>query len=129
LVSSDSSVILSQCKLLDINLMLHKVDGSLCRLNICPSSLNGSVSGRASKYSWLAGGRDCSCGFQHDRCGAAKEMEPAVGGGDLLIGLGAGAQAFTISDSLRKPLSFNIGWAIRARVSASTRSGERQPSS
>jgi hypothetical protein len=54
----------------------------------------GSVSARASKYSWLDEGHDFSSGFQHpqDRCGAAKEVEPAVGGGDLLIGSGAGTE-------------------------------------
>ena len=35
--------------------------------------------------------------FQHtqNRCGAAKEMEPAVFGGDLLIGSGAGTEEVT----------------------------------
>jgi len=54
----------------------------------------GSVSARARKYSWLNEGRDFSGGFQHsqNRCGAAKEVEPAVVGGDLLIGSGAGTE-------------------------------------
>jgi hypothetical protein len=54
----------------------------------------GSVSARASKYSWLDEGRDFSGGLQHpqNRCGAAKEVEPAVIGGDLLIGSGAGTE-------------------------------------
>jgi hypothetical protein len=39
----------------------------------------GSVSARASKYSWLDEGRDFSGGFQHtqNRCGAAKEEDRA----------------------------------------------------
>jgi hypothetical protein len=46
----------------------------------------GSVSARASKYSWLDEGRDFSGGLQHhqNRCGAAKEVEPAIVGGDWL---------------------------------------------
>jgi hypothetical protein len=57
----------------------------------------GSVSAPASKYSWLNEGRDFSGGFQHsqNRCGAAKEVEPAVVGGDLLIGSGAGTEKVT----------------------------------
>ena len=57
----------------------------------------GSVSARASKYSWLDEGRDFSGSFQHsqDCCGAAKEVEPAVVGGDLLIGSGAGTEEVT----------------------------------
>ena len=50
---------------------------------------------RASKYSCRPDeGRDFSGGLQHpqDRCGAAKEVEPAVVGGDLLIGSGAGTE-------------------------------------
>jgi hypothetical protein len=56
----------------------------------------GSVSARASKYSWLNEGGDFS-GFQHsqNRCGAAKEVEPAVVGGDLLIGTGTGTEKVT----------------------------------
>src|ERR1700750_2432209 len=57
-----------------------------------------SVSGRASKYSWLNEGRDFSGGFQHTQknlCGAAKEVEPAVVGGDLPIGSGAGTEKVT----------------------------------
>src|ERR1700687_3947206 len=56
------------------------------------SWLAGSVSARASKYSWLDEGRDLSGCFQHtqNRCGAAKEVEPAVVGGDVLIGSGSG---------------------------------------
>jgi len=52
------------------------------------------LSTRVSKYSWLNEGRDFSGGFQHsqNRCGAAKEVEPAVVGGDLLIGSGAGTE-------------------------------------
>jgi hypothetical protein len=58
------------------------------------ASVMGSVSARASKYSWLNEGRDFSGGLQHpqNRCGAAKEVEPAVVGGDLLIGSGAGTE-------------------------------------
>ncbi len=56
----------------------------------------GSVSGRASKYSRFDEGEifRFSGGFQdtQDRCGAAKEVEPAVVGGDLLIGFGAGTE-------------------------------------
>jgi hypothetical protein len=50
----------------------------------------GSVSAGASKYSWFDEGRDFSGGFQHtqDCCGAAKEVERTVVGGDLLIGSG-----------------------------------------
>jgi hypothetical protein len=38
-----------------------------------------------------------SSGFQYSqhRCGAAKEVEPAVVGGDLLIGSGAGTEKVT----------------------------------
>src|SRR3984957_9952518 len=41
----------------------------------------GSVGARASKYGWPDEGRDFSGGLQHsqNRCGAAKEVEPAVG--------------------------------------------------
>jgi hypothetical protein len=55
-------------------------------------SMSGSVSARASKYNWPDEGRDFSSGFQHcqNRSGAVKEVEPAVVGGDLLIGSGAG---------------------------------------
>jgi hypothetical protein len=44
----------------------------------------GSVSARASKYSWLDGVRDSSGGFQHtqNRCVTVKEVEPAVVDGD-----------------------------------------------
>jgi hypothetical protein len=54
----------------------------------------GSVSARANKYSWPDEGRDFSGGLKHpqDRCGAAKEVEPAVVGGDWLIGSGAGTE-------------------------------------
>jgi hypothetical protein len=57
----------------------------------------GSVSARASRYSWLDEGRDFSGGLQHhqNRCGAAKEVEPAVVGGDWLIGSGAGTEKVT----------------------------------
>jgi hypothetical protein len=58
------------------------------------AGLLGSVSARARKYSWLNEGRDFSGGFQN-RCGAAKEVEPAVVGGDLLIGSGAGTEKVT----------------------------------
>jgi hypothetical protein len=46
---------------------------------------------------WLDEGRGVSGGFQHiqNRCGAAKEVEPAVVGGDLLIGSGAGTEEAT----------------------------------
>ena len=59
-----------------------------------PSSCHGSVSARANKYSWPDEGRGCSGGLQHpqNRCGAAKEVEPAVVGGDWLIGSGAGTE-------------------------------------
>src|SRR3984957_2056114 len=59
-----------------------------------PGQRSGSVSARASKYSWFDEGRDFSGGLQHpqNRCGAAKEIEPAVVGGDLLIGSGAGTE-------------------------------------
>jgi hypothetical protein len=55
---------------------------------------SGSVSARANKYSWPDEGRDFSGGLQHpqNRCGAAKEVEPAVVGGDWLIGSGAGTE-------------------------------------
>ena len=55
---------------------------------------DGSVSARANKYSWPDEGRDFSGGLQHpqNRCGAAKEVEPAVVGGDWLIGSGAGTE-------------------------------------
>jgi hypothetical protein len=45
----------------------------------------------------VAGKRDFSGGLQHtqNRCGAAKEVEPAVVGGDLLIGSGAGTEKIT----------------------------------
>src|ERR1700734_558385 len=45
-----------------------------------------------ASYSWLDEGRDFSGDLQHpqNRCGSAKEVEPAVVGGDLLIGSGAG---------------------------------------
>src|ERR1700761_9431927 len=58
---------------------------------------SGSVIARASKYSWLNERRDFSGGFQHpqNRCGAAKKVEPAVVGWDLLIGLGAGTEKVT----------------------------------
>ena len=58
------------------------------------SAVPGSVSTRASKYSWRDEGRDFSGGLQHpqSRCGAAKEVEPAVVGGDWLIGSGAGTE-------------------------------------
>jgi hypothetical protein len=54
----------------------------------------GSVSARASKYSWPDEGRDFSGGLQHpqNRCGAAKEVEPAVVGGNSLMGAGAGTE-------------------------------------
>jgi hypothetical protein len=57
----------------------------------------GSVSARASKYSWLDEGRDFSGGFQHtqDCCGAAKEVKSAVVGGHWLIGPGAGTEKVT----------------------------------
>src|ERR1700729_1358622 len=57
----------------------------------------GSVSARAGKYSWLDEGRDFSGRFQHiqNRCSAAKEVEPAVVGGDLLIGSAAGTEKVT----------------------------------
>jgi hypothetical protein len=57
----------------------------------------GSVSARASKYSWLDEGRDFSGGFQHtqNRCGAAKEVKSAVVGGHWLIGPGAGTEKVT----------------------------------
>ena len=47
-----------------------------------------------ASYSWLDEGRDFSGDLQHpqNRCGAAKEVEPAVVGGDLLIGSGAGTE-------------------------------------
>src|SRR5580692_2051905 len=56
--------------------------------------MHGSVSTRASKYGWPDEGRDFSGGLQHsqNRCGAAKEVEPAVVGGHLLIGSGAGTE-------------------------------------
>jgi hypothetical protein len=57
--------------------------------------MRGSVSVRASKYSWARDeARDFSCGFQHtqNHCDAAKEVEPAVVGGDLLIGSRAGTE-------------------------------------
>src|ERR1700761_2971649 len=40
---------------------------------------------------------EISGGFQHpqNRCGAAKKVEPAVVGGDLLIGTGAGTEKVT----------------------------------
>src|ERR1700722_6478351 len=62
-----------------------------------PGQRSGSVSTRASKYSWPDEGRDFSGGFQdtQNRCGAAKEVEPAVVGGDLLIGSGAGTEKAT----------------------------------
>jgi hypothetical protein len=64
--------------------------GKMCLLGA--SYFGGSVSARASKYSWVDEGRDFSGGFQHsqNRCGAAKEVEPVVVAGDLLIGSGAG---------------------------------------
>jgi len=42
----------------------------------------------------LDGGGEFSGGFQYaqNRCGAAKKVEPAVVGGDLLIGSGAGTE-------------------------------------
>jgi hypothetical protein len=45
-----------------------------------PRGLTGSARARASKYSWPDGGRDFLGGLQHpqNRCGAAKEVEPAV---------------------------------------------------
>jgi hypothetical protein len=54
------------------------------------SGSGDSVSARASKYSWLDEGRDFSGGLQHpqNRCGAAKEVEPAVVGGDWPIAIG-----------------------------------------
>src|ERR1700712_5656731 len=58
-------------------------------------NLSGSVSGRSIKYNWVDEGRDLfSGGCQHtqNRCGAAKEVEPAVVGGHLLIGSGAGTE-------------------------------------
>jgi hypothetical protein len=57
----------------------------------------GSISARASKYSWLDEGRDFSGGVQHtqDCCGAAKEVKSAVVGGHLLIGSGAGTEKVT----------------------------------
>jgi hypothetical protein len=59
--------------------------------------LSGSVSARASKYNWHDEGRDFSGGLQHtrNRCGAAKEVEPAAVGGDWLIGSGAGTEKVT----------------------------------
>jgi hypothetical protein len=54
----------------------------------------GSFSTHVSKCCWLEVGRDFSGDFQHpqNRCGTTKEVDPAVGGGDLLIGPGAGTQ-------------------------------------
>ena len=51
----------------------------------------GSVSIRANKYSCPDGGREFSSRLQHiqNRCGAAKEVEPAVAGGDFLMSPGA----------------------------------------
>ena len=59
--------------------------------------MSGSVSPCASKYSWFDEGRECSDGFQHtqDCCGAAQEVEPAVVGGDVLIGPKAGLEEVT----------------------------------
>jgi catechol 2,3-dioxygenase-like lactoylglutathione lyase family enzyme len=52
----------------------------------------GSVSTRTSNYSRSDEGRDFSSGLRHtqNRCGAAKEVEPAVVGGDLLMDAGSG---------------------------------------
>src|ERR1700733_11693336 len=65
--------------------------------NIHRGAYVGSVSARASEYSWFNEGQDFSGGFHHsqNRCGAAKEVEPAVVGGDLLIGSGAGTERVT----------------------------------
>jgi hypothetical protein len=43
---------------------------------------------------WFEEGWGVSSGFQHaqDRCGAAKEVEPTVVSGNLLIGSGAGTE-------------------------------------
>jgi hypothetical protein len=59
--------------------------------------LSGSVSARAGRYSWLDEGRDFSRSFQHtqNRCGAAKEVEPTVVGGHLLIGSESGTEKVT----------------------------------
>jgi hypothetical protein len=56
-----------------------------------------SVSARARKYSWPDERRDRSSGLQHaqNRCGAANEVESAVVGGDLMIGLGVGTEEIT----------------------------------
>jgi hypothetical protein len=70
----------------------------------------GSVSARASKYSWLDEGRDFSRGFQHtqNRCGAAKEVKSAVVGGHLLIGPGCGNGESYVTrrrrDRIRQPI-------------------------
>jgi hypothetical protein len=62
--------------------------------SVAASAAIGSVSTRASKYSRSDEGRDFSSGLQHtqNRCGAAKEVEPAVAGGDFLMGAGTGAE-------------------------------------
>jgi hypothetical protein len=58
------------------------------------SAISGSISARASKYRWVDEERMFSGGLQHaqNRCGTAKEVEPVVVGGDLLIGSGAGTE-------------------------------------
>jgi hypothetical protein len=65
--------------------------------NIHRGAYVGSVSARASEYSWFNEGQDFSGGFHQsqNRCGAAKEVEPAVVGGDLLIGSGATTEKVT----------------------------------
>jgi hypothetical protein len=60
--------------------------GTSARLAVLSALVQGGITGSMKD--------EISGGFQHtqDCCGAAKEVEPTVVGGDLLIGSGAGTE-------------------------------------